>query len=181
MKRTSRTALGGILSAASVIVLLLTIFPFATYVLPPLAGAFLIPLVIECGKKWAWCAYAAVSLVALLIVPDMEAKTLFIVFFGYYPIVKATVESLKSRTVEWLLKLGLFNAATICGYVVLTRIGFSLDAFRIERIVLPLYAFLLFFLLTGNIIFVIYDIGLSRFLPLYFARLQPILRRIFQF
>ncbi|MBQ9860817.1 MAG: hypothetical protein IJO75_01015 [Clostridia bacterium] len=180
MKRTSRIALGGIFSAVAVLVLLLTIFPFATYALPPLAGAFLIPLVIECGKKWALCAYAAVSLVALLIVPDVEAKTLFIVFFGYYPIVKAALESIKSRIWEWLLKLLIFNAATIGGYTVLSQLGFSLDSFRIEGVAFPLYGFLLLFLLAGNVIFVIYDIGLTRFLPLYFSRFQPIIHRLFQ-
>ncbi len=181
MKRTSRVALGGIFSAVSVLVLLLTIFPFATYALPPLAGAFLIPLVIECGKKWALCAYAAVSLVALLIVPDMEAKTLFIVFFGYYPIVKAILESIKNHVCEWLLKLLIFNAAAVGGYAILSWIGFSLDAFRIDGISLPLYGFLILFLLAGNVIFVIYDIGLTRFLPLYFSRVQPIIRRLFQY
>ncbi len=181
MKRTSRIALGGIFSAVAVFVLLLTLFPFATYALPPLAGAFLIPLVIECGKKWALCAYVTVSLVALLIVPDMEAKTLFIAFFGYYPIIKATLESLKNRVWEWSLKLMIFNAAAVGGYAVLSWIGFSLDAFRIEGIALPLYGFLLLFLLAGNVIFVIYDIGLTRFLPVYFSRFQPMIRRLFQY
>ncbi len=181
MKRTSYTALGGVLSAVSITVLLLTIFPFATYALPPLAGTFLIPLVIECGKKWAFCAYAAVSLVALLIVPDVEAKTLFIVFFGYYPIIKASLENLKSRVWEWLAKVGVFNLATIGGYIVLSQVGFSMDAFRLEGVSLPLSAFLLMFLLAGNVIFVIYDIGLSRVLPLYFMRVQPSIRKMFRF
>ena len=169
------------MSAISVMVLLLTVFPFATYALPPLAGAFLIPLVIECGKKWAFCAYAAVSLIALFIVPDMEAKTLFIVLFGYYPIVKALLESLKIRWVEWIAKLAVFNLATVGGYTILANIGFSLNDFRIERISLPLYACLLLFLLAGNVVFIIYDIGLSRLLPLYFTRFQPIFRRTFRF
>lgn len=180
LKRTSCIALGGILTAAAVMVLLLTIFPFATYALPPLAGAFLIPLVIECGKKWALWAYAAVSLIALLIVPDVEAKMLFIAFFGYYPIVKATLESIKNRIWEWIAKLVIFNVAAIGGYAALTCIGFSLDVFRVEGIALPLYGFLFLFLLAGNGIFVIYDIGLTRFLPLYFSRFQPMIRRLFK-
>ncbi len=179
MKRTSCMALGGILSAVAVLLLLLTIFPFATYALPPLAGAFLIPLVIECGKKWALCAYAAVSLVALLIVPDIESKTLFIAFFGYYPIVKAILESINNRVAEWLLKLVIFNAAVVGAYTVLSLVGFSTDVFRIEGIDLPLYGFLLLFLLAGNVIFVIYDIGLTRFLPLYILRFQPTIHRLF--
>ncbi len=181
MKRTACIASSGIFSAVAILCLLLTIFPFATYALPPLAGAFLIPIVIECGKRWALCAYAAVSLVALLIVPDMEAKMLFIVLFGYYPIVKAMVESRKSRAAEWLLKLLIFNVTAVLGYSVLSWIGFSLDAFRIEGVALPLSVFLLLFLLAGNVIFIIYDIGLTRFLPLYFFRFQPAIRRLFKY
>ncbi len=181
MKRTSRIALGGILSAVAVLALLLTIVPFATYALPPLAGAFLIPLVIECGKKWALCAYAVVSLVAIFIVPDMEAKILFIAFFGYYPIIKATLESINNRVCEWALKLLIFNASAVGGYAVLSLIGFSLNDFRIEGVTLPLYGFLILFLFAGNVIFVIYDIGLTRVLPLYFSRFQPMIRRLFQY
>lgn len=181
LKRTSRIALGGILSAVSVLVLLLTIFPFATYALPPLAGAFLIPLVIECGKKWALYAYAAVSLVSLMIVPDMEAKMLFIAFFGYYPIVKAALETFKHRVWEWALKLLIFNGTTFVGYATLSRLGLSLDAFRIEGFTMPLYGFLFAFLLAGNIIFILYDIGITRFLPLYFSRFQPLIRKLFHF
>lgn len=178
MKRTSCVALSGILSAAALLTLILTIFPFATYALPPLAGLFLIPLVIECSKKWAVCAYAAVSLLALPMVPDIEAKMLFIAFFGYYPILKAMLETFKSRVLEWVAKLVLFNAAAVGGYAVLSFIGFSLDVFRIEGVALPLSYVLALFLLAGNVIFVLYDIGVTRLLPLYFVRFQPILRRL---
>lgn len=181
MKRTSRVALGGVLSAVSVVILLLSLFPFATYALPPFAGAVLIPLVIECGKKWALCAYAAVSLIALLIVPDMESKMLFIAFFGYYPIVKAVLESFKNRVFEWIAKMLMFNVAAVVGYTVLSYIGFSLEEFRIEGVALPLHGFLALFLLAGNVIFILYDIGVTRALPLYFARFQPQIRRLLKF
>ena len=179
MKQTSRLALCGVFSAVAVTVLLATIFPFATYALPPLAGAFFIPLVIECGKRWALGAYAAVSLLALLLVPDLEAKMLFIGFFGYYPIVKAMFESFGNRLLEWLAKLVLFNAAVVLSYAILSVVGFRLQEFAVEGVALGLPVFLALFLLTGNVIFILYDIGLTRFLPTYFARFRPMLRRMF--
>ncbi|MBQ9964586.1 MAG: hypothetical protein IJP14_05650 [Clostridia bacterium] len=180
MKPTSRVALGGILSALSLLILCLTIFPFATYALPPLAGIALIPLVIECGKKWAFLAYAAVSLLALLIVPDMEAKLLFVAFFGYYPIIKAVFESFHSRLLEWVTKLAVFNGAVVGAYLLLSLLGLPLDDFRIAGVALPLSAFLLAFLLMGNVIFVLYDLGVTRSLPLYFVRIRPIVMRLFK-
>lgn len=178
MKRTSQIALSGMMSALSLLALLLTIFPFSTYALPPLAGAFLIPLVIDCGKKWAFGAYVAVSLLSLFLVSDIESKMLFIGFFGYYPIIKSVLETLRTRFLEWLMKLSLFNITAVTGYTLLSKIGFSLEEFAVEGVSIPLGGMLLAFLLAGNVIFILYDIGLTRALPLYFSRFQPLLRRI---
>ncbi len=179
MKTTSRIALSSMLCALSLLCLLLTVFPFATYALPAIAGVFLMPLVVECGKRTALLAYAAVAILALLLVPDMEAKALFIAFFGYYPILKAIAESIKNRFLEWLVKISVFNLSVIIAYLVLSSIGFSLGEFAIEGVALPLSTILCLFLIAGNGIFVLYDIGLTRFLPFYFSRLQPLCRRLF--
>ena len=178
MKHTAQIALSGMISALSLLVLLLTIFPFSTYALPPLAGALLIPLVIDCGKKWAFGAYAAVSLLSLFLISDMESKMLFIGFFGYYPIIKSMLETIRTRFIEWLAKLLLFNIAAVSGYAVLSAIGFSLEEFSIPGSSMPLWGVLLAFLVAGNAIFILYDIGLTRALPLYFSRFQPMLRRV---
>ena len=86
MKPTGKVALGGVLAALSLTFMLLTFFPFATYALPAIAGAVLIPFVVEVNAKSAWLVYAAVAILSLFISPDIEAKTLFISLFGYYPI-----------------------------------------------------------------------------------------------
>lgn len=179
MKTTSRIALSSVLCAMSLLCLLLTFFPFATYALPAIAGVFLMPLVVECGKKTAFCAYLSVSVLALLLVPDMESKALFVAFFGYYPLLKAVAESTQSRFLEWVIKLCVFNLSVIIAYAILSLIGFPMDAFAINGLSLPLSTILCLFLIAGNGIFILYDIGLTRFLPLYFSRLQPLCRRLF--
>lgn len=179
MKTTSRIALSSVLCAMSLLCLLLTFFPFATYALPAIAGVFLMPLVVECGKKTAFCAYLSVSVLALFLVPDIESKALFVAFFGYYPLLKAIAESTKTRFLEWIIKLGVFNLSVIIVYAVLSSIGFPMNEFAINGLSLPLSTVLCFFLLAGNVIFILYDIGLTRFLPLYFSRLQPLCRRLF--
>jgi hypothetical protein len=157
---------------------LLTLFPYATYALPALASLFLFPVVIECSKRYALAVYAATALLALLITPDMEAKLLYVAFFGYYPVLKCVAESRRSRGVEWLIKLAVFNAAVVVAYAVLIRLGLSLDEFSLPGVTLPPEAFLGIFLLAGNGVFVLYDIGLTRVLPVYFRRFQPQLRRL---
>lgn len=168
------------MGALSVGCLLLTVFPFATYALPALASVFLMPVVIECGPRWATAVYVAEALLALLITPDVEAKLLFVAFFGYYPVIKSLTERMKSRTLEWVCKLVVFNSAVVAAYMLLSVVGFSLDAFRIAGVAFPLWGFLLAFLLAGNVVFLLYDIALTRLLPLYFGRFQPLFRRLFR-
>lgn len=168
------------MGALSLLCLLLTVFPFATYALPALASVFLMPIVIECGRRWALAVYAAVSLLALLLAPDMEARFLFVCFFGYYPVIKSVAESWRTRVGEWVGKLLVFNAAVVLAYVLLAALGFSLEVFAVSGVALPLSAFLLLFLLAGNVIFVLYDLALTRLLPLYFSRFQPLFHRLFR-
>ena len=137
------------------------------------------PIVIECGKRWALAVYAGVSLLALLLVTDPESKLLFVCFFGYYPVVKAWAESRRTRLAEWLCKFMLFNVAVVVAYVILSAVGFSLNVFAVKGIALPLWAFLLGFLAMGNVVFFLYDMVLSRLLPLYFQRVRPLFGRLF--
>ncbi len=178
MKQTSRIALGGVMGALALLCLMLTVFPYATYALPALAGVFLIPVVVECGKRFAVTLYVATAVLSLLITPDLEAKWLYICFFGYYPILKAGAETQSSRAVEWGIKVATFNVAVIIAYIVLCQFGFSLNEFAVNGLSIPLPMILCLFLLAGNIVFVLYDIALTRLLPLYFLRFRPALRRL---
>lgn len=177
MKSSSRMALCGMMGALSVTCLLLTVFPFATYALPALASMFLFPVAIECGRRWGLLTYAATAVLAVLLAPDLEAKVLYAAFFGYYPILKSVAEPC-GKVREWVLKLGAFNLSVVGAYFVLTRLGLSLQEFALGN--LPLGAVLGGFLLVGNVVFVLYDIALTRALSLYFARFQPLLRRLFR-
>ena len=175
MKHTSKVALCGILAALSLILMVMTAIPIATYALPAMAGAVLIPVVMEAGVKWGWLAYAAVALLSLLVAPDPEAKVLFITFFGYYPIAKSLLEKMKKRWLEWIVKLVIFNG-TMLGSYLLTIFVFHLPTdFELFGVSLPLV-----FLLIGNVIFVIYDLALTNVITAYWDRLHPKLSRIFR-
>ena len=53
--------MGGILCALSLVCMLLTILPISEMGLPALAGAVLIPIILEIGVKWGWMSYACVA------------------------------------------------------------------------------------------------------------------------
>ena len=89
VKQSSKIALGGIVAALSVVFMLLTIIPSMTFVLPAVSGVLLMVVVIEVNKRWAFMVYVAVWLIAIFSVPDRMAAVVYVLFFCYFPLLKA--------------------------------------------------------------------------------------------
>ncbi len=177
MKQSAKIALGGILCALSLVCMLLTVLPISQMGLPALAGVVLLPIILELGVKWGWMAYACVGLLSLLITPSMEAKILFIAFFGYYPVLKALIERLRKLWLEWVIKLAVFNVAMVASYGVLVLLfNFPTSEFEIFGFNLPLVI-----LAIANVAFVLYDIALTGVVTTYLRVLHPRLARMFHF
>lgn len=175
MKQTMKVAYGGMLTALSVALMFLTgLVPFATYALPAIAGILLISAVMELGTGWAIGIYIAVGLLSIIIAPDKEAAVMYITLFGYYPILKKYLEKIKLRFIEWIGKLSLFNATVIVsGLFVFFVIG-------IEEDIMAKGWYIPVLLILGNIMFILYDISLSRLISFYFFRIAPKLKKIFK-
>ena len=176
MKRNGKLALCGITTALCVVCMFLTsIFPYATYALPALAGLLLTFIVIECGKRWAIAVYAATALLSLFLTPDIEAKVMFIAFLGYYPVLKAIYESLRRPYFAWLLKFCTFNGSVILAYfVTVSLLKIVPNEFELFGVNLPLL-----FLLLGNVVFLLYDIGMTQLIQMYIQRFCPRIKKIF--
>ena len=71
-----------------------SVIPIATYASPVLASLTVMIVAEECGRRWAWCSYAVIAALSLLLAPDKEAAALFL-FLGYYPLVKPALDRLK--------------------------------------------------------------------------------------
>ena len=177
LNRTGSVALCGIVSALCVVCMFLTgVIPFATYALPALAGVLLIVIVIEQGKRWAMLVYVVVSLLSLILAPDLEAKLMFVWFVGDDPILKALFEGMRRPRFAFCLKLAVFNAAVIAAYFVLSALGgLPADEFELFGRSLPLL-----FLIAGNLIFLLYDYALTCLAATYVRRLQSKLHRLFR-
>ncbi len=166
------------MTALSLVILLATVVPITEISLAALAGIVGIPVVVEVGRKAGLLTYATVSLLALLLVPTVEGKALYIAFFGYYPILKATLENRRLHSIaEWGIKFAVFNIATVTAYVVMLRF-FSLptDSFTVAGVSLPWV-----FLLLGNAIFWLYDRCLTGLITRYLRSWQPKVHRLFRF
>jgi len=170
MKNSGKIALGGIIGALSSIIMLFTFIPFFTYAAPAIAGCLLIFIVIEADFRWALAVYVIVSIISFMF--EKEAAVFFILFFGYYPIIKSFLERTKSRIIEWVLKLLIFNAAVISGYF-LAMAFLGIDTNDIE--ILKKYGEPIL-LVLANFAFLLYDICVSRMVTIYVLKLRSRLR-----
>lgn len=175
MKRTSKVALSGIITALCVVLMFFTgVFPGATYALPAIAGALLVICVCEMGKGWALLVYIASSFLSLFIAADKEAAMLYVFFFGHYSIIKALAEQIRSKFIEYSIKFAVFNAGVIISYfIVINFFGLPEEAFELFGLNLPLI-----FLAAGNATFILYDITLTKFILLYYKRFHKQLKKI---
>ena len=171
MSKTIRLAFCGIITAFCTMMMFLTgLISIGTYALPAFSGILLIVVVIELGAGWAWPVYIASSMFSLLIAGDKEAAMLFVVFFGYYPILKAYIERIRHKFVSYLLKFSVFNAAMVLAFFLSIRLlGVPEDSFTVFGIYLP-WAFLI----VGNLVFAVYDYAISTLVVLYFQRFHRI-------
>lgn len=173
MKNSTKTAFSGITVALSVTVMLAAYFPFATYAVPALSGILFAILNIEVGRGRAFCAAIAASLLSLLLC-EKESATLFVFFFSWYPIVKGIIEQHLRGALEWLVKLLVFNAAVIAAYAIIIFV-FSIPLDESGNVGFWFTAGLLF---MGNVVFAVYDFGLTRVIGAYIFKLHDRVRKM---
>lgn len=175
MNNNGKTALCGMATSISVSLMFLTgILPALTYTLPAFAGAILIILVIELGSKWAFMSYISVSILSIFLAADKEAALIFIAFFGYYPILKNSIEKMKNKFLRVLLKLLVFNfSIAIFIFLTIKLISFPKDI--TELINMPIYWVMLVFI---NFIFILYDYVLSGFIIKYNKTIKNTVNKI---
>lgn len=169
MKNTFKVAFCGVISSFALVLMLLTgIIWGGTFAFPCFAGMLLTVIVVEFSPRWAYCVYAAVSLLSLILAGDKEAVVYFILFFGFYPILKSMVERLNSKVYQYILKYLIFNISIICAFLIGKFILMIPDEeFTFFGVYLPWV-----FLLLGNIFFLLYDRCVTVFISLYIYRIR---------
>ncbi len=184
MKQSGKVALGGMLIALSVVILVPSALEAFVYTLPAMASMLTMLAVIELDKKWAVGVYAATSILGLLLVPNKEAVVLYVAFFGYYPIVKSILESKLPRWAEYILKFLIFNVSVVLAYVVMIKVfgmpydklmGIEGETGFIADYIVPIM------LVLGNIVFIVFDIAITRIVTVYLRVWQKRFRKLFRF
>lgn len=164
--KSRRVALCGVLGALALAFLMLgNLIPLATYCAPALAAVVLIPVLQEYGVRWALTLYAAVALLAVLILPDKELALMYALVLGHYPAVRALLAGIRPRILRAGAKLAVFNAAVLLAYGLLLAV-FPLPGLAAEFAGMG-RAMLAALLAVGNLSFLAFDLALGRLTLLY--------------
>ena len=174
MKNTGKITLSAIMAALSAAFMLTSLFPYLTYAIPAIAGLFIMITVVEVGIKWGIASFAVSAVLTLLLPGDIEAKMLYVAFFGYYPILKSLLDTRCNRVLEYLIKFAVFNVAIVVSYsFVAAFIGVDMsDMNEFGKYT----AYIL--LAAANIVFPIYDIAVTRIYGFYRIRLHKHISKI---
>lgn len=123
---SQRVAYCGIICALSVMIMTGSFMYGFSYALPAISGILIWTISFFINYKWALLSFVASSFLILMMPADFEAKTVFIAFFGYYPVLRDKMVFIKPFILRFLLKLAVFNTACIASFQVL-KIIIGLD------------------------------------------------------
>ena len=167
----------GMAAALSVALMLLgAVIPVLMFIAPAVASFLIATVCMECGKTMAWTAYGAVSVLALLFVPDKEEALTFVFLLGYYPLVKPRFERIRPALLRGAAKLALCNGSILLLYdlVLLLVPGGSIS----QDLKATALAVSLTTLAMGNVAFLLYDRALHNLLQIYRILWQPRLHKM---
>lgn len=178
MRESSKAALGGIVAALAVVIMLATyISPLFVYTAPPFAGLLLIFIIKEIGYSWAFGTYAAVSLLSVFVIADKESAVFFTFFFGYYPILRTVLcNKIKIKLLSFAVGLFVFNISLLIS-VWFCSVVFGIDYSDFTS---GGKAMILLFVGLMNIVFVVYDFLFLRLNFLYDKLLSKKVKRFFR-
>ena len=157
---TRKLSFASVLTALTIVCLYgSTILPTGRIALLALTSLCVLVTQAECGTKFSLIQYTASAFIGLLLVPTKFQILIFILFIGYYPIVKSHIERLNSLLFEWIVKILYFNAMLIVLYFAVKY--FLLQYVSFGPIFDYVFSHLVIFVLILEVVFVLYDYLLS--------------------
>ena len=167
--KVKNLALCATLSAFGVVILMLGVFVDVLDMSAAMIASLLVVIaVIEAKGFWPWLTYGVTALIALLLFPVKTAAIMYL-FAGYYPIIKEKLEKLP-KVFSYILKFLIFNLSLTVVFIafelLFTGISIELVPGIEKNITYIIYA------VVGNVIFLLYDILITRLVSLYIFKLR---------
>ncbi len=174
MNKNTKITLSALSAAMASAFMLFSYFPYFTYGVPALAGLFMIVPMVEAGTLWAFGGYIVSALLSLVL-GEPESALLYLLLFGYYPILKSLIERLNRIALEWFIKFSVFNAA--CFLAMFSFAYVVADVSFIEFLKGEGFIFIPFIILC-EIAFVFYDFAISRVGEMYMIKIHPHIKKL---
>lgn len=175
MRKSVKAAVAGMSAAVSVALLFMSGFFYVfTYVAPMIVGMLICALKKTFSSSTALCVYLATSILSLILVPDKESALIYILFFGYYPLIKRPIEKIKHKIFSIILKFAVFNVSLLITELISVFV-FNIPFFEdgvFSATMLALFTILM------NIVFVLNDIMLSAFIKIYERKLEKVVLKL---
>lgn len=167
MKNSKVIAYSGVATALSVVMLFLgSIFWVLGYTMPLVASLVMIILLDSISQKSALLTFISTSIISFILLNDKECVLLYILFFGYYPLIRDKINDIKPKSLSYLLKFITFNAAMVLTQVLCVYVfGIPFDD------MLGKWGIVLF-VLCLNLVFVVFDKLYTLLLKLYIIKLK---------
>lgn len=167
--KTKHITLTALLTALTVIFLSLTsILPTVRFGFAAVASLFAVAAVIESGIVSAIFVFIGSSVISAILLPDKTAVLIYVLFFGYYPVIKSLAERIRSLLLSWAVKLAVFEIAFTLVWFLFRSLVFDAKVLRTD--VLLVYA-------AGTLAFLVFDIGLTRLIGFYILRISKNIRK----
>lgn len=164
--KTFRLTFSALMAALSLALLCLSaILPTGHWGVAAAAGLFPAAAVCTVGLWGGVGCYVAVALLGLLLVPDRLIALLYALFFGLYPVIKSPMERIKNRLLSLAVKLVFFN-------VILTLFDLAFSQLFLPALPQIVEGKVWLLYLAGNVIFLVYDLGLTKLIAFYQTRID---------
>lgn len=164
---TRKLSLASVLAALSVVFLFLgSVISVLDLSAAALASLIVLFAAIELGSFYPWMIWLVASVLSMLLCPDKFGALVFLVFAGYYPIVKKYIER-THIVIQWIIKLLIFNVI-LTGIVYISLRFLGMPETEIAYTI-PVYA-------VCNVAFIIYDIALTCLISTYFFKVRDRIR-----
>lgn len=174
VKNSLKIAVCAVFTAMSVVLLFIGGAAFVlVYLMPMITSLLMIILRKTFGVSAAMITYTATSILSFILVPDRECMLMYVLFFGYYPVIYPSLEKIKA--LKWAAKFLIFNSMVALiqlALIYVFGIPFLEEGEGIFIIVI--------FAALMNILFVIYDFVIKNTFLLYEKKLEKRIKKYFK-
>ncbi len=167
---TKKLTVCAMLSALGVVLLYIgSLIEVVDISMAVIASMLCIIAVIEYNSNAAWMIFGVTAILSLLLLPNKTPASFYVLFFGFYPILKEKLEKLK-KVLSWVLKEIVFNVCLVLMVLV------SIFVFTIgeNELITPITVAIA--IVLSEAVFILYDIALTRLITFYIINLRPRLK-----